>query len=410
MLANPLALAVWCMVAAFGTYACMYGFRKPFTAGLYVDAPFAPGTKAWLVGAQVIGYTLSKIIGIRVISEMRPERRRVALLGLVAVAQMALVLLGLVPAPWHAACLFLNGLPLGLVFGLVLGFLEGRRLTEAFIAGLCASFILADGISKSAGAWLLKSGVPEAWMPAAAGMLFSLPLIGFTAMLGRIPRPDILDVEDRSERGPMDAGGRRTFLQRHGRGLLLITLAYTLITVLRSFRADFAPELWSALGSPGEPEVFTLSEIWVALAVLTVSGFTARIRNNRTAFFMSLGICTVGLFLVAGTLLARNLVQLAPFTFMVLMGIGLYLPYVAVHTTVFERLIAFTRENANLGFLMYLADSGGYLGYAGMMLVRKAGFADMDPLATFIRLAWVCVIVGAVAFAGAALHFRKLRR
>ena len=34
-----------------------------------------------------------------------------------------------------------------LVFGLVLGFLEGRRMTEAFVAGLCASFILADGIT-----------------------------------------------------------------------------------------------------------------------------------------------------------------------------------------------------------------------------------------------------------------------
>jgi Family of unknown function (DUF5690) len=36
-----------------------------------------------------------------------------------------------------------------MVFGLILGFLEGRRHTEALTAGLCASFILADGTSKS---------------------------------------------------------------------------------------------------------------------------------------------------------------------------------------------------------------------------------------------------------------------
>ena len=53
---------------------------------------------------------------------------------------------------------------------------------------------------------------------------------------------------------------------------------------------------------------------------------------------------------------------------MVLMGLGLYLPYVAIHTTVFERLIAMTRERGNLGFLMYLADAVGYLGYAVVMV------------------------------------------
>lgn len=26
---------VWCMVAAFGAYFCMYAFRKPFNAGTY---------------------------------------------------------------------------------------------------------------------------------------------------------------------------------------------------------------------------------------------------------------------------------------------------------------------------------------------------------------------------------------
>ena len=57
--------------------------------------------------------------------------------------EVALLLFALVPAPYNFGCLFLNGLPLGMVFGLVLSFLEGRRLTEALAAGLCASFIVA---------------------------------------------------------------------------------------------------------------------------------------------------------------------------------------------------------------------------------------------------------------------------
>ena len=92
---NPIALAVWCTVSAFGTYACMYGFRKPFTAGVYVSDPFSPGFKALLVSAQVLGYTASKAMGIRVIAEMAPRRRIATLFGLIAVAEAAWILLGL---------------------------------------------------------------------------------------------------------------------------------------------------------------------------------------------------------------------------------------------------------------------------------------------------------------------------
>ena len=103
-------MAVWCTVSAFGTYACMYGFRKPFTAGVYVDDPFSPGFKATLVGSQVLGYTVSKLIGIRVIAEMTPQRRIATLLGLIAVAEAAWVLFGGLPPSFAAVCLFLNGL------------------------------------------------------------------------------------------------------------------------------------------------------------------------------------------------------------------------------------------------------------------------------------------------------------
>ena len=144
---HPTLLAAWCIVSAFGTYACMYGFRKPFTAALYIDDPSTPGLKASLIASQVLGYTVSKMVGIRVIAGMPTRRRIQTLLALIAVAETAWILLGVVPSNLAVACLFLNGLPLGMVFGLVLGFLEGRRLSEAFIAGLCCSFIVADGLA-----------------------------------------------------------------------------------------------------------------------------------------------------------------------------------------------------------------------------------------------------------------------
>jgi hypothetical protein len=402
---NRTFLSLWCIVAAFGTYACMYGFRKPFTAAGYVE--WGDGFKALLVTSQVLGYMLSKIIGIKVISEMRPERRAAMLLGLIGVAEAALLLFAVVPRPYKVACLFFNGLPLGMVFGLVLGFLEGRRLTEAFVAGLCASFILADGFTKSVGAWLLNSGVSEAWMPFTAGLIFLVPLVVFVEMLRRIPPPDHADVAERSERTPMTAADRWAMLRRHGLGLGLITLSFLLVTILRSIRADFAPEIWTGLGTTKQPSVFTTSEMWVALGVIVANGLVVVIRDNRRAFFAGLTVSILGFVLLIAALLGRSAGWLGGFPFMVLVGLGLYLPYVAVHTTIFERLIALTRDRGNMSFLMYLADASGYLGYVAVMFGKRFLKVEGGFLDFFTATCWVVSLASLAALIGAWIFFAR---
>jgi Family of unknown function (DUF5690) len=404
-------LSLWAIVAAFGAYFCMYGFRKPFTAAGYEEwSLWGFGYKSVLVTAQVLGYTLSKFIGIRVIAEMPPARRARTLLVFVGAAQAALLLFGLVPAPWNFWCLFLNGLPLGMVFGLVLGFLEGRRVTELLTAGLCASFILADGVTKSAGAYLLAAGVPSMWMPFAAGMLFALPLLGFVRMLARIPPPAALDVERRGERAPMTRAERRALFRRYAAGLTLLVGVYLLMTILRSVRADFAPEIWRGVGYAGQPDVFTRSEVVVMLGVVAANGLAALIRDNRRAFFSGLGVSLLGFALALAGLAGWRGGWLDGFTFMVLVGLGLYLPYVAMHTTIFERLIAMTGERGNLGFLMYLADSVGYLGYVAVMLARGAVQTRQSFLDFFLTTAEALVIAAVLLLAGAwAYFFNKTR-
>jgi len=406
---RPKLSAAWCIVAAFGTYACMYGLRKPFTAAGYEAPPFGPGFKAFLVMSQVLGYTLSKWMGIRIIAEMQPSQRTATLLGLVAAAEVSLVLFGWVPTPYNGVLLFLNGLALGLVFGLVLGFLEGRQLTEALVAALCASFIVADGVTKSAGLALLEAGISERWMPATCGAFFLLPLTGFVWMLRKIPSPSPADIAARSERTPLDRAGRRAFLARYAPGLILIILAYLLITVMRSLRADFAPELWSGLGTRGQPAIFTTSELWVALGVLSVNGLASTVRDNRRAFFLALAICGAGLLMVGGAIAGHRTGRIGAFPFMVLFGLGLYLPYVAVHTTIFERLIALTRERGNVGHLMYVADAVGYLGYLAVMFAKWRWTADSDFLPQFLQLGGAGATISLVALLLAALFFARVR-
>jgi hypothetical protein len=345
-----------------------------------------------------------------VVAELPPRYRAWGIVGLIVVAQLALVLFAVVPAPWNAVCLFINGLPLGMVFGLVLGFLEGRRLTEALAAGLCASFILADGVSKSVGKWLLGLGIDEFWMPAAAGGLF-LPFLGvFTWMLAGVARPDRHDVEARAERSNMTPGERWALFQKHSVGLVTIIILYLLVTVLRSLRADFQPEIWKGLGVDAEPSVFTTTELWVSVVVLLVNGSLVMMRNNRLAFYTSLGICAVGLAWLLAVVLGRRAGMVDPFAYVVMIGLGLYLPYVAIHTTVFERLLATTRDKGTSSYLLYLADSFGYLGYVAVLLGKGSLSKQGDLLGLFENAAILAGVLGLALLAVSVAGFSQSTR
>ncbi len=102
-----------------------------------------------------------------------------------------------------------------MVFGLVLGYLEGRRSTEALTAALCVSFILADGFTKTVGAYLLSAGIQEEWMPATAGAIFLTPTLLFVWMLTQVAPATEADVAARGERTPMTSQDRRELFWRY---------------------------------------------------------------------------------------------------------------------------------------------------------------------------------------------------
>jgi Family of unknown function (DUF5690) len=397
----------WALIAAFGTYFCMYGFRKPYTAATYSDvAFFGIDYKFLLIIAQTIGYVIAKWLGIKIVSEIKREQRITVLLGLIFFAEFMLLLFGVVPRPWNILCLLLNGLPLGVVFGLVLGFLEGKKNTEALVAGLCASFIVSDGVSKSVGTWLLDNAITENWMPFLAGLIFLIPTLLFIAMLKYVPVPSAADIASRSERAPMNAKARWNFFVKYAPGLGGIIVIYLFVTVLRSVRADFAPELWKGLGYPKTPAVFTQSELLVSFGVVMISGLAIFISRHYTAFRFSLLTCLGG-FAILPLAVWGLQAGLDKFPFMVLVGLGVYIPYVAVHTTLFERLIAITKERANIGFLMYLADSVGYTGYIILMLFRYAMPSAKSILFIFLQSCTLLGIFGGLIVLYCNWYFKK---
>jgi hypothetical protein len=396
-------------LAAFSTYFCMYAFRKPFTAATYEGLEFGGASlKAALIIAQISGYMLSKFIGIRVVSEMPRHYRAAAIVGLIVTAELALVGFAFLPMSMKVPMLFLNGLPLGMVFGLVLAFLEGRQQTEALSAALCASFIVSSGVVKSVGQWMIVDWqVDEFQMPMLTGIFFLAPLLIAVWFLNRTPLPDASDRALRAERGVMYRHQRREFIAAYWPGLVLLTFVYITLTVVRTVRDDFGVEIWRDLGVDSAPEVFAYAETTVAIVVTGLIALTVLIRSNVQAIRATVIGMTVAFALVIAASLLQGWQMLSPFTFMVCCGIGLYVPYVAFHTTVFERLIAVSNRPCNLGFLMYLADSFGYLGYVGILLLRSLTDPPQQVLPAFRSALTVAALLAIAALAGAVYYFQR---
>ncbi len=128
------------------------------------------------------------------------------------------------------------------------------------------------------------------------------------------------------------------------------------------------------------------------------------IKYNYKAFRFSLFISLAGFLILLLTVFGLNL-GLDKFYFMVLAGLGVYIPYVAVHAIVFERLIAITRERANVGFLMYIVDSVGYTGYIILMIFRYLVPSTDSVLSIFLNICVCMGITGVLAIVFSYIYF-----
>lgn len=411
---NPSWTTFTAAAAAFFTYFCMYGIRKPFTAATYegYSSPFGEGElKVVLVLFQLVGYMSAKFIGVKVVSEMKRTYRALALIVLMGIAELALVGFAFLPMSLKPFLLFLNGISLGMIYGLVMAYLEGRKQTELLAAVLSASFISSSGVVKSVGrALIVDYGVSEFSMPYITGLIFYVPMLFCVWLLNRTPEPSAEDLALRRERPAMSPQQRRDFFNAYRPGLIGLLLAFIGLTVIRTMRDDFGVEIWQALGVQGEPAVFAKSETLVAIIATVLNAFAIYIVSNRIALRTTSWLMGGSFILVALATLAQWSGQLSAFPFMVLCGIGLYIPYVAYHTTVFERLLALSHRPGNIGFLMYMADSLGYLGYAAVLLWNTF-WPPGDMMFPYFRI--TLLIVATLCMAGvlfADVYFQRMFR
>ena len=409
---NQVIFSLYATVAAFCTYACMYAFRKPFTTASFEGFEYwGVELKTLLIISQVFGYTLSKFMGIKVVSEMTPGRRAKTILMLILLAEIALLLFWVVPGPSKILFLFLNGLPLGMVWGLVFSFLEGRRNTELLGAGLSVSFIVSSGIVKSFGRWMvLEFGVSEFAMPFLTGLIFILPLVFFTWLLNQIPPPTQLDEELRTKRVPMNGKERLEFFKEFAVGIIMLTVVYMFLTAFRDLRDNYALEILEAVGFVDNAAIFTQTEAPIALIVLIVMASIMLIKSNRKALMVNHYIIFFGIALIGASTFAFQKELISPYIWMVLVGLGSYLGYVPFNCILFDRFIATYRTVANAGFLIYIADSFGYLSSVGVLLYKNFGQSDISWYLFFVQFSYVMAVCGMILTLASLFYFSRQKQ
>lgn len=394
-------------LAAFCVYFCTYAFRKPFTAASY-EGLFLGflDYKTVLVLSQVIGYTISKFIGIRVISSVSKSRRAVYLIGLILIAEFSLLGFALTPYPYNFPFLLLNGLPLGMVWGLVFAYLEGRKTTELLAVSQALSFVVSSAIVKAVGKYVMDSWqVSQFWMPFITGLLFFIPLLLFVLVLERTPPPDVEDEIARIKRKPMTARDRRTYFLMIAPGLLLLCTAAVLLTIYREIRDNYTIEILSALGYGDKAGYLAYSEIVVAVLVLFVFVFIMYVKSNESATIWLHALMAAGLLLICASTPLFTAGLLNGYWWFTITGIGLYMAYVPFHGILFDRLIAFFGKPGNAGYLIYVVDAFGYLG-SGLVLVYKAFFAEsINWLVFFINMGYIIASTGAICLGLALIYF-----
>lgn len=405
---NKLQTSIYAAVVVFLSYTMIFGFRKSFTVATFDGITVAGYSyKTILVISQVLGYMLAKFYGIRYVSALKRTGRGAIILMLTGIAWFSWLCFALIPVPYNIIFLFVNGFPLGILWGVVFSYIEGRRGTDFIGATLAVSFIFASGFARSAGGWLMLTfHVSEFWVPFFTGLLFAIPLLIFVYLMEKIPQPDAQDIEDRMERTPMNTAQRVAFLKAFLPGLAACILIYIFATIFRDIRDNFGAEMWKEMGYFDQPTIFSKTETPITLIVLILIGSMVMIKNSFKALMTAHAFIGIGFILAGLSTIAFLYYHLSPLWWMTATGLGLYMVYIPFNAVFFERLIATFRLTGNVGFLIYLADSFGYTGSVAVLLSKELFKVQLNWVSFFSNSVMVLSAIGILLTAFSAFYFR----
>jgi hypothetical protein len=165
--------------------------------------------------------------------------------------------------------------------------------------------------------------------------------------------------------------------------------------------------MWKEMGFLNKPAIFSQTETPITIFILILIGSMVMIRNSYKALMTAHWFIASG-FIAAGlTTLMFLQGYLSPMWWMIAVGLGLYMVYIPFNAVFFERMIAAFRYTGNVGFLIYLADSFGYVGSVGVLFSKEVFKVQLSWVSFFSNSVIGLSVVGLLLTLFSAVYFRR---
>ena len=388
---SDVLFVLWAGGAALLSYSLVYALRKPFTAATFDGLDFfGMDYKTATSIIQIAGYFLAKLIGIKVISELKRENRLRFIVLSVAVAELSL----------------------GCMWGVIFSFLEGRRVTDLLASLMGLSIAISSGTAKSIGLWVMDGlHVSEFWMPAFIGA-FAFPLLSLLGwLMTRMPQPSEADKALRTERVTMDREARRRVFRSYMPVLVLLFAATLFITVLQDVKEDFLVKIIDVEAAGLSSWAFAKVDATVTLIILGLFALLSLVRSHVRALLLLLALVTAGSLTLSFVAFHYDALRLPPVLWLFLQSLSLYTVYLSFQTLFFERFIACFRIRGNVGFFIITLDFIGYAGTVLVLVVKEWLTPDIVWLDFYNTLSAYVGVFCAAAFCCAGFYIvRRYRR
>ena len=402
---------LWAGGTALLSYSLVYALRKPFTAaefnGLLVCGM---DYKIAVSIIQLLGYVCAKLLGIKYISELKPEGRLKFIIGSAALSELSLIVFGLLPVPYNIVALFFNGLSLGCMWGVIFSFIEGRKVTDILASLLGVSMVFSSGLAKSFGLFAMNEmNISQFWMPAVIGG-FALPLLVFMGyMLKKLPHPTAEDIALRNERVILDGKGRKALFKKYAPILSLLFIGNFMLLVLRDIKEDFLVNILDM--SNQSSWMFARVDTIVTLIILGIFALFIFFRSNIRALLWLMTLVIAGCLTMTYVSFHYERLDLDPIVWLFIQSLSLYIAYLTFQTIFFDRFIACFRIKGNVGFFIAMIDFIGYLGTVTLLSTKELLSVEIEWFALFNHIACIvgatCTIMFSIA---GILIYRKYNK
>lgn len=396
-------LILWAGGAALLSYSLVYALRKPYTAASFEGLTFLGSDyKVAVTTIQILGYVIAKFFGIKIISELKKEKRFRFFVSSAILAEAALIGFGILNPPYNVIAMFVNGLSLGCMWGVIFSFIEGRKVTDILASLLGVSMVFSSGVAKSFGLFAMNEmQIDQFWMPAVIGG-FALPLLVLMGyMLKKLPQPTAEDIALRNERVILDGKGRKKLFMKYAPILSPLFIGNFMLLVLRDIKEDFLVNILDM--SNQSSWLFARIDTIVTLVILGIFALFAFFRNNIKALLWLMTLVIAGCLTMTYVSFFYETLNLPPITWLFIQSLSLYIAYLTFQTIFFDRFIACFRIKGNVGFFIAMIDFIGYLGTVTLLSTKEFLNIELEWFALFNHISCAVGAICSILFTIAGL-------